>query len=171
MLTRLIESIVAALRRLFGGSSRSPGSSQTPPGASPKLLPCQNTKELRAVQTIGPDGGTLQVGDHRLVIPRGALGDKVELTGVLLVDRVLKVRIQANGADSFQFRQPVSLTLSYAKCEGVSGAQQLRVYKIDPATNQVIRDHGGTVDPRARAVTAPLDSLSTYTLGYPAKEP
>ena len=163
-LSTLLDSITAAFRRLFGGSTTSttPTTSQ-----APRLLVCPNTKEERAAVTIGPEGGTLQLGEHRLVVPQGAVGDKVSFTAVLMADKVLKLHLQANGAESYQFRQPASLTLSYGRCEPAADPQRLRVYKIDPATNRVIQDLGGRVSVQERAVTATLETLSVYTLGTP----
>ena len=166
MLSRLIESVLEALRRLFGGSTTA--STTT---ATPELLSCPNTKEERAVQTIGPEGGTLKLAEHQLVVPQGGVVDKVSFSAALLEDRLLKVRLQANGADSFKFSQSASLALSYGRCEPPPDAQRLRVYKIDPLTDEVLQDLGGTVDVRARTVTARLDTLSTYTLGTPTDKP
>jgi hypothetical protein len=166
MLSRLIESVVAALRRLFGSSTAT-----TPTAASPKLLSCPNTKEERAVQPIGPEGGTLKIGDHQLVVPPGGVPDKVSFSAILLSDKLLKVRLQANDADTFKFSQSASLTLSYGRCEPPADAQRLRVYRIDPLTDAVLKELGGTVDTGARTVTARLDSLSTYTLGTPTDRP
>lgn len=118
------------------------------------------------MQTIGPDGGTLQIGEHSLVLPKGAVQGEVRFSGTLLVDKFLKVRITANGEDSYKFVAPATLKLSYGKCQP-SDPRRLRVYKIDPKTNVVIEDLGGEVNPRERVVTASLKGLTTYTLGEP----
>jgi hypothetical protein len=166
-LSRLIDSITNALRQLFGGTTQT----GTTPTSAPALLACPNEKEMRATQSIGPEGGTLKLAEHVLAIPRGAVSEKVSFSATLLADKVMKVQLQANGKDSFRFAQPVSLTLSYGRCEAPRDAQSLRVYKLDPATDRVIQDLGGKVDPENRSVTASLDSFSIYTLGSPTDKP
>ena len=168
MLTRLMDSIVAALRRLLGGAPEPP---TTRTGTEPKLLVCPNEKEVRAEQTIGPEGGTLKLDEHRLVVPKGGVAEKVSFTAVLLADRTLKVQLQANGKDSYRFVQPAALTLGYGRCDPPADAKTLRVYKIDPTTGKVLQDLGGKVDERERSVTASLDGFSIYTLGSPTDKP
>jgi hypothetical protein len=138
-----------------------------PTSRDPQLLNCPNPTEVREVQQIGPDGGTLQIGDHRLDVPAGAVAQTVSFTGVLLADELLKVTIQADGADDFRFQSPATLTLSYARCPAPAEPERLRIYKIDPRTNRVIQDVGGRAAPQERTITAPLDGLSTYTAGAP----
>jgi hypothetical protein len=139
---------------------------RTAPG-SPELITCNTTEEIRATEQIGPQGGTLQVGDHRLEVPAGAVAQTVSFTGVLLADELLKVTIQADGADEFRFQSPATLTLSYARCPAPAEPERLRIYKIDPRTNRVLEDVGGRAAPQERTITAPLDGLSTYTAGAP----
>lgn len=160
-LSRLYDSLRDFFRRITGDSGD--GTSTT----APKLLICPNSKEVRVEQTIGPEGGTLQVGEHRLVLPKGAVTERVKFTGVLLADRVLKVQFRANGQDGYKFAQPAALTLGYGRCDVQTDPQRLRIYKIDPKTNRILAEMGGKVDPNRRSVTAALNSLSTYTLGTP----
>lgn len=159
-LSSLMQSLGNAIRRLFGG-----GDGSSTKGV--KLLECPNSKEERATMEIGREGGTLRLGEHRLEVTPGAVTQPVKFTAALLVDRVLKLQIQANGEDGFKFEQPASLTLSYAACGGSAAGTTLQVYKIDPKTNEVIEALGGKVDERARSVTASLRTLSVYTLGSP----
>jgi hypothetical protein len=159
-LFRFLEPIFRALRNLFGGEVKAM--------SDVKLLPCRNDREQEETMTIGPDGGTLRLGEHRLVLPRGAVDREVRFTATLLADQFLKVDLRANGQESYRFQRAASLTLSYGRCEPPADERRLRIFRIDAATNRVLADVGGEVSPRERTITASLESLSTYTIGIPA---
>src|SRR6266571_8186288 len=82
------------------------------PGA-PGLLRCQPLPYDSSTQTIGPDGGTIQVGPHSLVIPAGALTSPTVITAVVVSGPVTAVRFEPQG---LQFQQTAYLTMSYANC-------------------------------------------------------
>lgn len=77
------------------------------------LLACTPVAADSATQTIGPAGGTLQVGANTLVIPEGALDSAVTITAVAPSDTVNRVQFQPEG---LTFNQPAQLTMSYANC-------------------------------------------------------
>lgn len=157
-LSTVFKSIFDAILRLFGKSGE----------PRQQFLPCPNEKEIQETQTIGEEGGTLRLGEHRLVLPSGAVGEPIRFTATLLADKTLKLRLQANGEETYQFKQPAALTLSYGRCEPPSDPQRLRILKIDPKTGEVVKDLDGEVNPRERTVTARLETLSIYTLGLPS---
>lgn len=77
------------------------------------LLSCSPLPYDSTTETIGPDGGVLQVGPHRLFIPAGALTDTVTITAVAPSDTVNRVQLQPEG---LQFSRPAWLNMSYANC-------------------------------------------------------
>jgi hypothetical protein len=77
------------------------------------LVQCTPLPYDSVTQTIGPEGGTLFVGDHRLTVPAGALDTDVTITAVAPSDTLRHVRFQPEG---LTFQQPAWLTLSYAGC-------------------------------------------------------
>lgn len=159
--SRYFASLRSLFRRLLldtAGGSSSPG---------PNFLPCQNDKEERVSRVIDASGGTIELGGHRLDVPAGAVDGAVEFTMALLPARMLKVRIQANGQGSFAFKVPATLTLSYARCGAAVDPSRLRIYKIDPQSDQVLADLGGTLDAQASTLSATSRTLSVYTLGEP----
>ena len=93
---------------LFGGWPLPP-----PPPLPTGLLACTPVAADSATQTIGPEGGTLQVGANTLVIPAGALDSAVSITAVAPSDTVNRIQFQPEG---LTFLQPVQLTMSYANC-------------------------------------------------------
>src|SRR5207247_845684 len=71
------------------------------PGAA-GLLRCQPLPYDSSTETIGPDGGTIQVGPHSLVIPAGALAAPTVITAVVVSGPVTAVRFEPQG---LQFEQ------------------------------------------------------------------
>src|SRR5205807_22249 len=82
--------------------------------ARPGLLTCQPLPSDAATQTIGPEGGTIQIGAYSLLIPAGALAAPTMITAVVASGPVNAVRFQPEG---LQFEQTAYLTMSYANCD------------------------------------------------------
>jgi hypothetical protein len=62
---------------------------------------------------IGPEGGTLNIGHHRLVIPKGALTEPTVITGEAPVSLLIEVQLSPHG---LQFEKPAELELDYGHC-------------------------------------------------------
>ncbi|HET8625388.1 MAG TPA: hypothetical protein VFM14_17645, partial [Gemmatimonadales bacterium] len=84
-------------------------------GVGSGLLTCTPLPEARTEQTVGPAGGTILVGPHRLVIPAAALTSPVLITAEAPSDSVNSVRLLPHGL-TFAPGKPAKLTLSYANC-------------------------------------------------------
>ena len=84
-------------------------------GIGTGLLGCTPLPYARTEQTVGPAGGTILVGPHRLVIPAGALAAPVLITAEAPADSVNSVRLLPHGL-TFAPGKPARLTLSYANC-------------------------------------------------------
>jgi hypothetical protein len=126
------------------------------------LLTCSPLAADSVTATIGPAGGTLQVGPHILSIPAGALAQAVSITAVAPADTVNRVRFEPEG---LTFQQPASLTLSYANCQALPlGLPAQIAYTSDAlAILQVLT----SVDtPLAQTVTAPLSHFSDYAVAW-----
>lgn len=78
------------------------------------LLTCTPLAYDSVTQTIGPEGGTLQVGVQTLWVPPGALDTPVSITAVAPPDTVNRVRFQPEG---LTFQQPVALVMGYGNCD------------------------------------------------------
>lgn len=93
------------------------------------LLVCNPLEFASEVKIIGPEGGTLQVGPHRLVIPPGALEQKTVISGEIpLLSVVPSVKLAPHG---LRFQRPVALTLSYEHCLLNLGSRRSIVYTDD----------------------------------------
>src|SRR5918997_6619711 len=77
------------------------------------LLVCSSQSYQRSSETIGYEGGTIQVGTHSLVIPRGALRRQTTITAEQMPGRTNSVRFSPEG---LQFERPAGLVMNYRNC-------------------------------------------------------
>ena len=78
-----------------------------------ELLRCEPQKRESDTRVIGPKGGEIQVGAHRLRIPAGALDRDVTISGLAVSGPIVDVEFQPHG---LKFAAPVELTLDYSHC-------------------------------------------------------
>lgn len=113
-------------------------------------------------QWVGPAGGTINVGPHRLVIPSGALDSWTKITAVAPSSTVNRVEFYPHG---LQFDKPVKLSLSYANCGLLTVLlprhiaytdKNLKVLELFDAVPNLLR----------RESTAPIDHFSDYILAW-----
>lgn len=95
-------------------------------GVLSPLLSCAPQPYAADTEMVGPTGGTLQIGPHRLVIPAGALSQTVRIIGDAPSDTVVSVRFQPEGLQ-FNAAHPPRLTLDYSSCGLVSNLLPKRI--------------------------------------------
>ena len=141
---------VAASRELLGTISQ----------IAPELLTCKAQSYVVAEKIIGPRGGSLRIGRHRLEIPRGALASKVRITGEQVSGSVNSVRLSPEG---LRFAKPARLTLSYDNCASVRllkrvayTSELLRILEVPPSEDY----------PEYEYVTGAIDHFSRYAVAY-----
>jgi hypothetical protein len=78
------------------------------------LLRCEPRPYDGDAAIIGPDGGTLHVGEHQLVIPKGALTREELITAEAPTSSLVDVEFSPEG---LTFGRPAELTLSYKGCD------------------------------------------------------
>jgi hypothetical protein len=107
--------------------------------------------------TIGPSGGELMVGPHRLIIPPGALTRTVEISGTSPEGGVPTIYLEPHG---LQFKKPAGLILDAGNCTDVPSA----VY---------INEIGVVTDPIPavystwwHTVAVPIDHFSGYAVAF-----
>ena len=130
-------------------------------GALPSgLLQCSSLPSASVTQTIGPEGGTLQVGPHTLSVPPGALAAPVNITAVATSDTVNRVEFQPAG---LTFGQPAALTMSYANCGPLGSLLPKRIaYTTDVLA--ILEYLPSVDDPQAWEVTGRVEHFSTYAV-------
>jgi hypothetical protein len=124
------------------------------------LLVCRPQPYAATTREVGPDGGTLVVGDHRLVIPRGALRKSVTITAEQMRGSTNSVRFSPEG---LKFKQPAQLTMSYKNCLVVLGSKRI-VYTDELL--KILNVLVSTDAAKSKTVTSPIDHFSRYAVAY-----
>jgi hypothetical protein len=152
-----VESPALLLGGLLGGTL---GTVTNTLNSTVSLLTCSSLPYRKTTKTIGAEGGTITVGEHQLVVPRGALKRKVTITAEQMSGRANSVRFSPEG---LHFERPTELTLSYANC--LTLPLPKRIAYTDERLNILellfSRDARGK-----RTVTGPVDHFSRYAVAY-----
>jgi hypothetical protein len=131
-------------------------------GSVTSLLACPATPGAQAEETIGPEGGTLQIGPHRLVVPPGALDTLVTISGVAVADSVVSVQFQPEG---LTFSRPARLTLSYAACPLIPSLLPKRIVYTTDAL-ELLELLVSSDDLLHLKLSANLDHFSRYAVAW-----
>ena len=126
------------------------------------LVRCTPLAPDSATQTIGPLGGVIRVGPHRLSIPAGALDVPVVITAVAPADTLNRIQLEPQG---LTFHQPASLALSYANCSGLASllpkriaytSHDLVILAVLPSVDDIV----------TQTVTGRLEHFSDYAIAW-----
>ncbi len=167
VLTALLASLVAGSCRdtapLRPRPTRSDrlGSTSDSLASSTTLLSCSPLPYDSVTDTIGPAGGTMQVGPHTLAVPAGALAAATVITGVAPSDTVNLVEFQPQG---LQFQIPASLTMSYANCNLLGVLLPKQIAYVNDSLQ--ILDLLASTDLLQGTVTARLQHFSGYAVAW-----
>jgi hypothetical protein len=124
------------------------------------LLTCRSLPYTSASATIGPDGGTIRVGRNTLVVPRGALSQRVTIMAEQVSGKTNSIRFSPEG---LKFSRPAQLTMSYDNCLLILPTKRI-VYTTEALkVLQILK----SLDLRlTRTVSAPIDHFSRYAIAY-----
>lgn len=128
---------------------------------NPLLLYCAPLQYASNVKVIGPSGGEMSIGPHKLSIPKGALAATVVITGEMPVSLAVSVRLSPHG---LRFLVPASLTLDYDHCKRPSILSE-RVAYVDELFN-VLEWPSSQDDLKYAKVHARIDHFSRYAVAY-----
>ena len=124
------------------------------------LLSCQEQEYAYTYQTVGPEGGTIRIGKHYLVIPKGALRNNVRIKAEQMRGPTNSVRFSPEG---LQFQRQAWLALNYQNCQNqevpkavVYTTERLEILEILKSLDLL----------RAKTVTAPIDHFSRYAVAF-----
>jgi hypothetical protein len=92
------------------------------------LIQCDPLQYAADVKIMGPDGGDMSIGPHKLSIPRGALKQYVVITGEMPVSMAVSVKCSPEG---LVFAKQPKLTLSYKHCNRPADYQERVAYTTD----------------------------------------
>ncbi len=125
-------------------------------------LQCSALPTASDTEWVGPAGGTLHIGPHKLVIPAGALDSLTRITATAPSGTMNRIEFQPHG---LTFDREAKLTMSYANCGLVGGLlprhivyanDELRPLEFLDAVPNLLR----------RETTAKLDHFSDYVLAW-----
>jgi hypothetical protein len=123
------------------------------------LVSCNVRRTHTASQVIGPNGGVLRIGPHRLSVPPRALKQNVRISAVAPEGKYVQIKFEPEG---LKFERKTALTMSYAECSLLSPLKLKIVYAND---NLEILEVLPTVTSLlTRTATAPVDHFSRYML-------
>ena len=125
------------------------------------LLSCSTQPYAVTTQTVGPQGGVIVVGTHRLVIPADALKSQVTIRAEQVPGSTNSVRFSPEG---LTFQKPASLTLNYSNCslllsvlkKVVYTDERLRILELVPSIDLRLN----------RTVTGSIRHFSRYAVAW-----
>jgi hypothetical protein len=128
------------------------------------LLYCSPLPSASASQTIGLQGGTINVGPHSIYFPPGALTRPVRITAEVVHDSVNSVRLLPEGLQ-FAKGRPARLTLSYSNCSllGKMLPKKIVYTEDDLDVLQILFSLDNIL---TRKVSADLEHFSRYAVAY-----
>jgi hypothetical protein len=130
-------------------------------GPDVDLLRCEPKEYAADAAIIGPNGGTLHVGPHELVIPKGALAEEQLITAEAPTSSLVDVELAPHG---LQFLASAQLKLSYKGCVRPTDTD-LRVAYLSQG-NQVLELPPSKDDKLGDIVEALIDHFSRYAIAY-----
>lgn len=124
------------------------------------LLVCSEQPYDVEYETIGPWGGVISVGNHQLVVPRGALTKYVRIKAEQIPGSINSVRFSPEG---LTFKKAAVLTLSYGNCQNTELPKAI-VYTTEDLNLVEILFSVDLL--RWKKVAAPIDHFSRYAVAY-----
>ena len=138
---------------------------RAPSLGAPNLIECPASGATSSTATVGPLGGLVSAGGTSVSIPAGALLSPVSITVSVPESNLMEIDVSVSGAEHFVFEQPVTITLSYARCtRNDIDATPLSVWYIDSATKEPLELMGGVDNKLLRTVTFVTPHLSGYAI-------
>jgi hypothetical protein len=126
------------------------------------LLQCAPLPYDSVTQTIGPEGGIIQVGPHTFTVPAGALDTDVTITAVTPSDTINRIQFQPEG---LVFNGFTTLRMSYANCSLLGSLLPKRVAYV--SSDFVILDYLPSLDNVfTQTVRGKLQHFSEYAIAW-----
>jgi hypothetical protein len=124
----------------------------------------------QAYAWIGAEGGSIKTAAYTLVVPRGAVGEKIKFVVEPENDGTYTVNLHAYqqgllglvDVGGRGFRKPVLLTIRYANAEGVTNERKLTIIYLSNSTAAEVQP--SVVDRKDKEVTAQLPHFSKYAM-------
>jgi len=129
-------------------------------GPDIQLLRCEPHDYQAAAEIIGPQGGTIKVGEHQLVIPAGALTQEELIVAEAPTSSLVDVSFSPHG---LQFLRSARLTLSYKGCIRPTSSEFMVAYIQG---NQILELPPSVDRKDDDKVDAEIDHFSRYAIAW-----
>jgi len=131
------------------------GHAGTAPSASRQPLACDVVSPLSESATIGPEGGELDIGPHRLYVPPGALTKRTTLSAMVDAGPSVVIHFYPTG---LQFQKPAGLVFDASSCGSVPNVLYL------DEQGGLLEEIQAVYSNWWHRIAAPLDHFSNYAL-------
>jgi hypothetical protein len=118
---------------------------------------CTPTDAQVGTAMIGPSGGELLVGTHRLIVPPGALTQTVQITGTAPSSATPTIYLEPHG---LQFKKSAGLILDASNCTDVPPL--VYINEIGVASAPILAIYSTLW----RTVAVPIDHFSGYAVAF-----
>ena len=139
-----------------------------------KPIACATSGRKKANGVIGPDGGTIRLGNTAFTVPAGALTATQKFEMQVPPSEFLEVEIDAKGHRSFQFQKPVTVTVDYSRCSIDPSKLAVAMWHVDDDTGTLLEQMNTVLDADAKTISFTTPHLSVYimaeALGGPGNE-
>jgi len=130
-------------------------------GAPGQVVACSNRTEASGSALIGPAGGTLVVGNSRLIIPPGAVTEPTLISGTVPDTTIAIIQFEPTG---LQFKKPAGLQLDVSGCNATADDSPAVVYVDDAGNTSERIDAVFSND--WHTVAAPIAHFSGYAFAF-----
>jgi hypothetical protein len=130
-----------------------------------ELLRCEPLEFAADAEVIGPNGGQLQIGPHRLLIPKGALDHEQLIASQAPTSALVEVHFDPHG---LQFAKSAQLTLNYDHCMRPDKYTYRIVYAEDAQglVTHILEFPPSKDDKTLKEVEADINHFSRYMIAY-----
>lgn len=124
-----------------------------------------------ATAIIGENGGTLRAGNHTLVIPPGAVGEKTWFRMEVVSGANILVDLSAREVDDgqvdhddpvYKFARPLNLILSYEKVLSNSEVERLRNVYLFLDSSRYLIPLESKINREDKTISSPIEHFSRY---------
>lgn len=130
-----------------------------------RILACPPSATGQATRMIGPEGGVLTFGPHRLHVPSGSLREPTTFRSSSPPGGRLIVQHEIVSGDGQAFEQPIAVTISYGHCRRQDG-KHIQIVRVDDSPVSVTESEPVEHDEDAKTLTIHVHHLSTFAVAY-----
>jgi hypothetical protein len=131
-----------------------------------KLIKCPTDESASNTAVVTPlDGGTISAGGVTAIVPPGAVLLPQTVTVTVPPSKFMYAEIKVEGIDHFQFETPITVVMSYARCNDPSlNLTQLTAWYVSLEDEELLEQMPSVQDNVTQTVTFTTIHLSGYAL-------